>query len=144
MAFAKIAVWPALTVCDVAPAAVTEKSGGGAGVIVKLTALEYPPGGGSPTITGKVPGPAPFKKTLAVICVEFTRFSPMRELFPMSTTAPCWKFVPLMVKVIGFGVPDCPLVGLIEVIVGIGLGVIIVKGSEVEGPPLGDGFEIVT
>jgi hypothetical protein len=47
IALVNVAVWPALTVCVVAPVDVTAKSGGG--VTVKLAGAEVPPGDGSTT-----------------------------------------------------------------------------------------------
>ena len=61
---------------------------------------------------------------------------------PKQTEAPERKPVP--VTVIEGCVNAWALVGVIEVMVGSGLGAVIVNARELEGPPPGEGFETVT
>lgn len=75
IALVKVAVWPALTVSVVVPVGVREKSGGA--VTVKLDGADVPPGAGSTTYMGNVPGERlKGKNTEDVICVELMKFAP--------------------------------------------------------------------
>ena len=79
--------------------------------------------------------------------VELTNVGAMAKLdgaLPKTSTAPCVKFVPVIVTVIGGEEPEGTLEGLIDVTVGTIVGMVIWNGRDAEGPPPGAGLDTVT
>jgi hypothetical protein len=73
----------------------------------------------------------------AVICVELTKLDPTKVLLK-NTLGNATKFVPWIVTCAPK--PVGPLVGLMDVMVGTGLGCTMVSTTAAEGPPPGVGL----
>jgi hypothetical protein len=136
IAFVKVAVWPAATVCEVVPVEVIEKSGGP--VTVKFTALEeVGVGTGLTTVIGYVPAATP---AVEIVTLNWVVLLKMPIEFPplKLTLAPFWKLDPVIVRV---GVePVGALAGLIDAMVGGG-GWVTVKLNAAD-VPAGAGSEL--
>src|SRR5258708_29542234 len=138
IAFVKFAVVPAGTVKLVVPLEATEKSGGP--VTMKLNGADVPPGAGSMTYTEYVPAgnDKNAENWVGLASKSAVTAAPLLKY----NVSPCRNPVPVTVNDVG---EYCWIEeGLIDEIVGTGLGAEIANGSALDGPPPGDGLATAT